>query len=267
VSTTEGGGLDALAALCNLVDPVRRHLYEYVTSRSEPVTREEAAAAAGIGRTLAAYHLDKLTESGLIEAAGYARRAGYGGPGAGRPAKHYVRAARELSVSVPARSYLLMASVLAEAVAADTTGAVRTAAARAARQIGRAAADGSGLETALRRCGYEPARTKNGDIMLRNCPFHQLAKSHVDLVCGLNRDLIDGLLEGAGQGTGEAVLSVQDGRCCVVIRLPVSLPCRQRPGRQTGLHRLPRQASAARHRRMRQNGEPMPRAPRGSAPG
>jgi predicted ArsR family transcriptional regulator len=216
VSTTEGDGLDALAALSNLVDPVRRHLYEYVTSRSEPVTREEAAAAAGIGRTLAAYHLDKLTESGLIEA-GYARPEGRGGPGAGRPAKHYVRADRELSVSVPARSYLLMASVLAEAVAADTTGAVRTAAARAAHQIG-SAADGSDLETALRGCGYEPARTKDGDIVLRNCPFHHLAKSHVDLVCGLNRDLIDGLLEGAGQGKGEAVLAPQDGRCCVVIR-------------------------------------------------
>jgi predicted ArsR family transcriptional regulator len=217
VSTTKSGGLDALAALSHLVDPVRRHLYQYVTSRSEPVTREEAAAAAGIGRTLAAYHLDKLTESGLIQA-GYARPEGRGGPGAGRPAKHYVRADRELSVSVPARSYLLMASVLAEAVAADTTGAVRTAAARAARQIGRTAADGSDLEAALRACGYEPARTNDGDIVLRNCPFHQLAKSHVDLVCGLNRDLIDGLLEGAGQGKGEAVLAPQDVRCCVVIR-------------------------------------------------
>jgi predicted ArsR family transcriptional regulator len=217
VSTTEGDGLDALTALSNLVEPVRRRLYEYVTSQSEPVTREEAAAAAGIGRTLAAYHLDKLTESGLIEA-GYARPEGRGGPGAGRPAKHYVRADREVSVSVPTRSYLLMASVLAEAVSADTTGALSAAAARAARQIGRASADGSDLETALRGCGYEPARTKDGDIVLRNCPFHQLAKSHVDLVCGLNRDLIDGLLEGADQGKGEAVLAPQDGRCCVVIR-------------------------------------------------
>ncbi|HEU5389006.1 MAG TPA: helix-turn-helix domain-containing protein [Streptosporangiaceae bacterium] len=216
MSTTEGGP-HALAALSSLADPVRRHLYEFVTSRPGPVTREEAAAAAGISRTLAAYHLDKLTESGLIEA-GYARPGGRGGPGAGRPAKHYVRADRELSVSVPARSYLLMASVLAGAVSADTTGAVRTAAARAARQIGRAAADGSDLETALRGCGYEPARTKDGAIVLRNCPFHLLARSHVDLVCGLNRDLIDGLLEGAGQGKSEATLAPQDGRCCVVIR-------------------------------------------------
>lgn len=215
--TTGGDGLDALAALGNLADPVRQRLYQYVTSRSEPVTREEAAAAAGIGRTLAAYHLDKLTESGLLEA-GYARPEGRGGPGAGRPAKYYVRADRELSVSVPARSYLLMASVLAEALDADANGAVRTAAARAARMIGRAAADGPGLEPALRACGYEPARTKDGGIVLRNCPFHQLAKSHVDLVCGLNRDLIGGLLEGARHGESEAVLAPHDGRCCVVIR-------------------------------------------------
>lgn len=207
----------ALAALSNLVDPVRRHLYEYVTSRSGPVTREEAAAAVGIGRTLAAYHLDKLAEAGLVEA-GYARPEGRAGPGAGRPAKHYVRGDRELSVSVPARSYLLMASVLAEAVAADANGAVRIAAAGAARQIGRAAANGPDLEEALRGCGYEPVRTKDGGIVLRNCPFGQLSKSHVELVCGLNYDLIDGLLEGLGQGGGEALLAPQDGRCCVVIR-------------------------------------------------
>ncbi|MGH3278394.1 MAG: helix-turn-helix transcriptional regulator [Trebonia sp.] len=217
MGTTKGDGSAALAALSNLVDPVRRHLYEYVTSRSGPVTREEAAAAVGIGRTLAAYHLDKLTEAGLVKA-GYARPEGRTGPGAGRPAKHYVRVDRELSVSVPTRSYLLMASVLAEAVAADANGAVRTAATRAARQVGRAAADGSDLEAALRGCGYEPARTKDGGIVLRNCPFDQLSKSHVELVCGLNYDLIDGLLEGLGQGGGEAVLAPQDGRCCVVIR-------------------------------------------------
>ncbi|MGH3263163.1 MAG: helix-turn-helix domain-containing protein, partial [Trebonia sp.] len=167
MGTNRHDGSAALAALSSLVDPVRRRLYEYVTSRSEPVTREDAAAAAGIGRTLAAYHLDKLAEAGLVKA-GYARPEGRGGPGAGRPAKHYVRADRELSVSMPPRSYLLMASVLAEAVAADTGGDVRKAAARAARQIGRGAAEGSDLETALRACGYDPVRAEDGDIVLRN---------------------------------------------------------------------------------------------------
>jgi len=50
---TKGDGPAALAALSHLVDPVRRHLYEYVTSRSGPVTREEAATAASIGRAAA----------------------------------------------------------------------------------------------------------------------------------------------------------------------------------------------------------------------
>ncbi len=210
-------GLDALADLSNLVDPVRRRLYEYVVSRSSPVTREEAAAAVGIGRTLAAYHLDKLTASGLIEA-GYARPEGRGGPGAGRPAKHYVAAERELSVSVPARSYLLIAKVLAEAVAADTSGAARAAATRAAREIGQTVSAGADLETALRGCGYEPVSTADGDIVLRNCPFHQLSKAHVDLVCGLNLELITGILEGTDERADEAVLAPQDGRCCVIIQ-------------------------------------------------
>lgn len=209
-------GLDALADLSNLVDPVRRRLYEYVVSRPEPVTREEAAAAIGIGRTLAAYHLDKLTASGLIDA-GYARPEGRGGPGAGRPAKQYVAADRELSVSVPARSYLLIAKVLADAVGADASGAARAGAIKSAREIGRTMATGSDLETALRGCGYEPVSTADGDIVLRNCPFHQLSKTHVDLVCGLNLELITGILEGADEVADEAVLAPQDGRCCVVI--------------------------------------------------
>ncbi|MGZ4521269.1 MAG: ArsR family transcriptional regulator, partial [Mycobacteriaceae bacterium] len=50
----------ALAGLSTLDDTLRRQLYEYVTECAEPASREQAAAAAGIGRTLAAYHLDKL---------------------------------------------------------------------------------------------------------------------------------------------------------------------------------------------------------------
>jgi predicted ArsR family transcriptional regulator len=220
-TATDGGGFDALNRLSHLVDPVRRRLYEFVTSRTSPVTREEAAAATGITRTLAAYHHHKLTGAGLIEA-GTARPEGRGGPGAGRPAKRYARADRELSVTLPARSYLLMADVLADAVAEDDTGSVRAAAARAARRAGRAVTDAGpekvDLETALVDCGYEPARTDDGDIELRNCPFHQLSETHTELVCGLNLDMIQGVLEGAGEPEDRAVLCPREGRCCVVIR-------------------------------------------------
>ncbi len=219
MSQPNSGGLEALPQLSNLVDPVRRRLYDFVAEQPDPVTREGAAAATGITRTLAAYHLDKLADAGLIEA-GYARPAGRsGGPGSGRPAKHYVRAEEELMVTLPERSYLLMADLLAAAVEADPTGSVRATATQHAREVGLAAAEDSGtdLEAALHALGYRPFGTQGGDIELRNCPFHRLSQTHTDLVCSLNLDLVSGLLEGAGEPIDRAELAPRDARCCVVI--------------------------------------------------
>ncbi len=85
--------LSGLAAVSGLGDQVRGRLYEFVSASAEPVGRDEAAAAAGIGRGLAAYHLDKLVGLGLLTAS-YQRPAGRGGRGAGRPAKVYSRSGR-----------------------------------------------------------------------------------------------------------------------------------------------------------------------------
>ena len=93
MSINRPADLAALNGLSHLDDPLRRQLYEYVIESNGPVSREQAAAAASIGRTLAAYHLDKLAEAGLLTVS-YQRPAGRGGPGAGRPAKLYTRAAR-----------------------------------------------------------------------------------------------------------------------------------------------------------------------------
>jgi predicted ArsR family transcriptional regulator len=128
------GGPD-LASLSTLDDPVRRRLYDVVIRQPGPVGRDEAAAAAGVGRALAVYHLDKLVESGLL-AATYQRPAGRSGPGAGRPAKLYTRADREFAVTVPPRSYELAARLLVHAVEADTSGQSRAALGQAARRLG-----------------------------------------------------------------------------------------------------------------------------------
>jgi predicted ArsR family transcriptional regulator len=206
---------DPIDGLGSLSDPVRRRLYEYVATRDEPVPREDAATAIGISRTLAAYHLDKLADVGLLDTS-YARPAGRGGPGAGRPAKRYARAQQELSVSVPPRDYGLLAGVLAEAISADDSGTVREAMTTAARAAGRAAG-GPDLSVALRACGYEPATTADGDVELRNCPFHQVARQHTEVVCGLNLHLVQGLLEGSGQSPARAVLAPRPGHCCVKV--------------------------------------------------
>lgn len=206
---------DDLDELSNLADPLRRSLYDFVSSQHRPVTREEAAKATGAARTLVAYHLDKLTDAGLL-ATDYARPDGRGGPGAGRPAKRYTRADRELQVSVPARSYLLMAQVLAGAVESDHSGDTRRRAGDVARECGRAAAVGRDVADSLRECGYEPERSADGTTVMHNCPFHRLMQSHTELVCGLNLDLVTGILQAHGAGE-RARLDPDQDRCCVVI--------------------------------------------------
>src|SRR5829696_9773679 len=115
-----------LTGLAGLGDPIRRALYRYVADRGVPISREEAAQAAGISRPLAAYHLDKLVDDGLLEPR-YHHRGGRRGPGAGRPTKHYVRANRQIELSLPARDYAALAELLAGAVEADPSGAAQAA--------------------------------------------------------------------------------------------------------------------------------------------
>lgn len=209
-----------LQDLSTLTDPLRRRLYEEVAAHDAPVGREEAATAVGTSRTLAAYHLDRLAEAGLVSVT-YSRPAGAGGPGAGRPAKRYARVAAERAVSVPPRRYALLAELLAAAIEEDEDGAVARALLRAARGQGRALGreeTGEPLAALLARLGYEPAAAEDGDVDLRNCPFHRLSRRHTALVCGMNRALLEGVLDGRGEDPARAELCPREGRCCVVVR-------------------------------------------------
>jgi predicted ArsR family transcriptional regulator len=221
------GGPD-LASLSSLDDPLRRRLYEVVTSQPGPVSRDEAASAAGIGRALAVYHLDKLVESGLLTAS-YQRPPGRSGPGAGRPAKMYARSDREFAVTVPPREYELAARLLVQAVEADPSDRSRTALAGAARRLGtelgsafrpaagKGDAAGQDVKGVLTQQGYEPCCGADGVIRLRNCPFHQLAEQHRELVCGMNLALVEGLVEGLGADGWHPALDPRPGQCCVAI--------------------------------------------------
>ena len=210
-----------LAALSSLDDPVRRRLYEVVRERTEPVGRDEAAAAAGVGRALAVYHLDKLVEAGLLTAS-YQRPPGRSGPGAGRPAKLYTRSDREFAVTIPPREYELAAHLLVEAVESDPSGHSRAALLDAARRLGaelgsRYPRGDAGLEQALAEHGYEPRLGDDDVIRLRNCPFHQLAEQYRDVTCGMNLGLIQGILTGLGRDDRRPVLDPRPGHCCVAI--------------------------------------------------
>jgi predicted ArsR family transcriptional regulator len=221
-----------LTGLAGLGDPIRRALYRYVADRGVPVSRDEAAHAAGISRPLAAYHLDRLVDDGLLEPR-YHRRGGRRGPGAGRPAKHYVRAHRQLELSLPARDYAGLAELLAGAVEADRSGAAKAALNRAAATLGAelgteaarpTAPDGdpdqvlAAVRQALAARGYEPY-DDDGTIRLRNCPFDRIAAQHRQLVCGANHAMLQALTDqvDGDPPTVRAVLDPQPGRCCVTL--------------------------------------------------
>jgi predicted ArsR family transcriptional regulator len=210
-----------LGALSLLDEPVRRRLYDWVVAQARPVGREEAAKALKITRALAAFHLDRLAEAGLLES-GYRRLTGKVGPGAGRPARVYWRAAREFSVSLPERRYDRAAELFATALESLPGDSVPPTLRDAARDLGRSLGHDSRrkspkrrLTTALEAGGYEPVIDKTGIIRLRNCPFDALVDSHRTLVCGTNLAMAEGLASGAAITDMSPVLDPQPGYCCV----------------------------------------------------
>jgi predicted ArsR family transcriptional regulator len=209
--------LDAVAAL---TDRVRRSAYRAVADAApDPLGRDEVAEALGVGRTLAAFHLDKLVDAGLLEVS-YARRSGRSGPGAGRPAKLYRLSAAEHAVSVPPRAYRSAAELLAEAL--ERTGGEETLY-RVAEAHGRKAGPAPDVTTLLAENGYAPTSGEDGRIELRNCPYHRLAEEFPPLICGMNLAMLGGLLEGAGlAGEWCARMEPAPGRCCVTISKTIS---------------------------------------------
>lgn len=216
------------AGIGALADPVRRRLYQFVCAQAAPVGRDQAADAVGIPHHQAKFHLDRLTAEGLLETE-YARLSGRSGPGAGRTAKLYRRARRDIAVSLPQREYELAGRLMATAIArsADTGEPVVPALNRAAhdygRTIGATARPPKDAQAALRRAvavlrkyGYEPRYTDR-EVKLANCPFHALAQEQTELACTMNHALIAGVADALAPHGPDARLCPGPDRCCVVL--------------------------------------------------
>jgi predicted ArsR family transcriptional regulator len=218
--------VDELAAVALLAEPVRRRLYEYVRERHTVVGRDEAAEAAGISRKLAAFHLDRLADVGLL-AVDYRRLSGRVGPGAGRPAKLYTVSRHRFSVTVPQTGYALAAAIMATALSlpdlnGDGRGAVRRVATEVGRRLGStlraehrsAAARRGAVERTLAELGCQPHQ-RDRELVLGNCIFAELAETDRELICALNEALVSGILDGA-ELTGLRATSgpIDGGLCC-----------------------------------------------------
>jgi predicted ArsR family transcriptional regulator len=208
-------------------------VYEHVAAVGGWVSRDEAADAVALERATAAHHLDRLAADGLLEVE-YQRRSGRSGPGAGRPAKVYRRSQRDFGVALPPRDYGLIGRLLAEAVdRARTSGLDLDAAVdevarhegerlagelrsrRRTRRKGARSGRRELLLETLRERGFEPRADPDGTIVLGNCPFHQLAREHTELVCGMNHCLLQTAVDEIGATSYEARLEPAEGMCCV----------------------------------------------------
>jgi predicted ArsR family transcriptional regulator len=200
-----------LAAVAALAEPLRRALYDFVVEAG-PVSRDEAAEAIGVSRQVAAYHLNRLADDGLLDVE-FRRVTGKAGPGAGRPSKLYRRSMQEHEVSIPPRRYELAARILLDAAREGDldSAALTEVARRTGREIGS-----TGLDAALAGTGYEPV-VENGETRFRNCPFHVLRDRDRDTTCGLNVALVEGMIEGSGSDL-RAVFAPEEGSCCVRLR-------------------------------------------------
>ena len=207
-----------LAAVAALQEPIRRRIYDFVVRRGGETGRDETAEALRIPRATAAFHLDRLVRSGLLEVS-FQRLTGRSGPGAGRPAKLYHRSDREVAVSLPQRRYDFAARLLAAALEeAERRGtAPSTVLAELARgrgeRLGRQAV-GKPLLQVLEDYGFEP-RVDDDRVLLGNCPFHALVGEHAELVCGMNLELLTGLLAGLAASGVAARPTPDPGGCCV----------------------------------------------------
>ena len=222
-----------ITSLSTLDDRVRAEIFFYVARSGDYVTRDQAAKALRITRRMAAFHLDKLAEAGLVDVS-FKRVSGRTGPGAGRSSKLYRRSARRLNVSIPARNYELMARLLASALkrtkGASAPHQLESEARSFGLSIGAAASTQVSrpsnrkrqlkvLVDELTRLGFEPFDDGNGTLRLRNCPYHDMAREDPDLVCSMNLNLMRGVTEGLALADVSPTREPIEGMCCVAFHI------------------------------------------------
>ena len=228
-SPQEHPTLSALTAVAALNDPFRRQLYQLIRRSHRPINRQQAAASVGISRKLAAFHLDKLVEVGLLRAThepiGQTRKVG-------RTPKAYQPTPTVLRINIPEHQHHTLAEILLDAMITQHPGeSPQQAALRLATHHGenlghtehtpphpRHLSTEQALTLAhdvLTRHGYEPTRDNPTTLRLRNCPFHPLTTKAPEFICAINHAFLTGFLHSLPTTTVHAVLAPHPPECCV----------------------------------------------------
>lgn len=207
-----GGAGGALRRAKALSAPTRVQMIEYLRAAHTPPTAAELSVTLGIHHTVVRDHLALLIDAGLVR----------GEPlpivGRGRPRTGYLA----IEVDEPVAAYRTLAGLLAEMVSTGET----------AREVGRRAGaavptSAGGAVAAVRaeaeRLGFRPhLRSKAGvhEVVLRECPFVEVAVERPETVCDIHLGLAEGVCERGGDVVvdGLRLADPRKGGCRIVMR-------------------------------------------------
>jgi predicted ArsR family transcriptional regulator len=194
-----GPGLSGAAAelersLGALGDPTRRAILLDLLGDPTPRTVDEVAGTAGVHRTVAFGHLERLSDLGFLVKS---KRRGR----LGKPAALYAAGSTPVSLQFPARQSTVLAGLLAAGLA-EMGEPGRELARSVGRRFGSAAATGPAGSVAE---ALAPLQALGGDYRVRgtridagNCVFREACAAASAVVCGLHAGILEGALRGAG---------------------------------------------------------------------
>ena len=182
-------------AISALQDRTRRRILLDFYVHQPEWTVDDAAKAAGVHRTVAHRHLERLVALGYLVVG---QRRGK----SGKPANLYRLARQQIDFSFPLRRFASLAGLLAEGL--QTRGPEGIEAARAAgRRYGaslvrKPAESPQSLLRELAPLGADYVIAADGQVLARNCIFRQACAVAGDVVCELHAGLLEGALQQAG---------------------------------------------------------------------
>jgi predicted ArsR family transcriptional regulator len=219
----------------SLGDPTRRAVYIAVRESKEALTTSVIADLFDIHPNVARHHLDRLADDGYLQVNEAHPRKG--GPGAGRPAKHYEATEMEVSVHFAPRRFEMLADMLfriLEEVSPDNIGEI---AERIGREYGQELADEIGapedpgydaavqaVASAMTGLGFSVDPDLDGQRLLTShCPFGETATTHPEVICSLDRGIVSGMFGALSVPCDPVVIPHTTLEDDCVTRVPVTI--------------------------------------------
>jgi predicted ArsR family transcriptional regulator len=190
-----------------LSEPSRLRILEVLRDAEGPLDVRELGRRVGLHANTVRLHLAVLAEAGLVSASREQRA------GPGRPPVLYQATTDALEAGALA-SYRLLAEILASYLASapdPSAGAEQAGRAWGAHLIGRpppftSISNQDTVDQVVHlhdRLGFRPElkRAKNGkELVLKRCPFQEVATTYQSVICPLHLGLIRGALAELGSG-------------------------------------------------------------------